>query len=257
MSFIVFEHTLEFDIGNSPYLYILCDPRKVGPFAYKNIGFDFEPFYVGKGRGTRYKQYKNRLVNQRICEINEAEQTPFVIVLEYRDDAEAYNAEASFVDMIGRTNKGTGPLLNMKGGGSKGIGNVPWNKGKKGVQVAWNKGKPNPSAKGTKFYNDGVNQGMFKPGEQPDGWVLGRTNEPPKIIRSPYVMSEDRKRKISKSNRKFEYQIFKDGELIAETDNLNSFVSAEGLPQHAAANLTQACRENNKYKNYTVTRRQK
>jgi hypothetical protein len=57
-------------------------------------------------------------------------------------------------------------------------GNSPWNKGKKGKQIAWNKGIPNQYAAGTKFYNNGEIQGMYKPGLQPKDWVLGKLGIP-------------------------------------------------------------------------------
>ncbi len=47
---------------------------------------------------------------------------------------------------------------------------------KKG-QPAWNKGKSNINAKGKKFYNDGLTHGLFIPGNEPHGWVLGRVNQ--------------------------------------------------------------------------------
>lgn len=48
------------------------------------------------------------------------------------------------------------------------------NKGK----TAWNKGKSNITQKGKKFYNNGVEQGMFHPNGVPAGYVLGRLNKP-------------------------------------------------------------------------------
>jgi len=36
---------------NNYYVYALLDPRKNGPFKFDNIVFDYEPFYIGKGKG--------------------------------------------------------------------------------------------------------------------------------------------------------------------------------------------------------------
>jgi hypothetical protein len=38
---------------NSFYVYIYLDPRKPGKFHYGEYCFDYEPFYVGKGKDNR------------------------------------------------------------------------------------------------------------------------------------------------------------------------------------------------------------
>lgn len=47
------------------------------------------------------------------------------------------------------------------------------NKGK----TPWNKGKSNTRQVGTKFYNNGVIQKMFRPDQVPAGWYPGRINK--------------------------------------------------------------------------------
>jgi hypothetical protein len=41
------------------YVYVYLDPRKKGRFTYEDLDFCFlfEPFYVGKGTGLRYKRH--------------------------------------------------------------------------------------------------------------------------------------------------------------------------------------------------------
>ena len=39
------------------YVYALLDPRKPGKFRYGKWVFSHEPFYVGKGHGTRYNSH--------------------------------------------------------------------------------------------------------------------------------------------------------------------------------------------------------
>ena len=43
------------------YVYIYCDPRKKGEFKYPGIDliFNYEPFYVGEGKGYRYRRHVN------------------------------------------------------------------------------------------------------------------------------------------------------------------------------------------------------
>jgi hypothetical protein len=38
---------------NDYYVYIYLDPRKKGTYIYDNLQFEYEPFYVGKGKNIR------------------------------------------------------------------------------------------------------------------------------------------------------------------------------------------------------------
>ena len=49
---------------NKYYIYIYLDPRKPGNYKYNNLCFNYEPIYIGKGKGYRYRghlysNYKN------------------------------------------------------------------------------------------------------------------------------------------------------------------------------------------------------
>jgi len=39
------------------YVYVYLDPRKPGKYKYGEYEFDYEPFYVGKGKGFRFKRH--------------------------------------------------------------------------------------------------------------------------------------------------------------------------------------------------------
>lgn len=95
------------------YVYILKDPRK-----------NNEPFYIGKGKGTRaehhLKKYDthNKLKNNVINKI--LKENLNVIVDYYKTDLqedEAHNLEIELISKIGRRDLGTGPLTNLTAGG--------------------------------------------------------------------------------------------------------------------------------------------
>ena len=54
---------------NNFYLYVYLDPRKPGTYQYNNLSFNFEPIYIGKGKGNRdmyhYKYYCDNEILQR------------------------------------------------------------------------------------------------------------------------------------------------------------------------------------------------
>lgn len=50
---------------NNYYTYIYLDPRKPGKFTFQELVFDYEPFYVGKGKGRRFERtYKESISNK-------------------------------------------------------------------------------------------------------------------------------------------------------------------------------------------------
>jgi len=118
------------------YVYILLDPRKPGKYEYLglDIGFLFEPFYVGKGKGKRVTNHflpcelkRNTPKVNRIKKImKNINDYPFALkICDFISKEEANNLEMKLIKLIGRKDLGKGPLVNLTDGGDGGNGYVP------------------------------------------------------------------------------------------------------------------------------------
>jgi len=45
------------------YIYVYLDPCKPGNYKYGKYKFDYEPFYVGKGRNNRWMVHIKEKIN--------------------------------------------------------------------------------------------------------------------------------------------------------------------------------------------------
>jgi hypothetical protein len=110
------------------YVYLYLDPRKSGNYNYGSYSFDYEPFYVGKGKCGRYKSHlkpkqleedNNKLKSNKIKKmIRENNLMP--IVIKYKSDMgerESLDLEMDMIKCIGRKDKNLGPLTNLTDGG--------------------------------------------------------------------------------------------------------------------------------------------
>jgi hypothetical protein len=114
------------------YVYAYLDPRKQGPFIYGDLSFDFEPFYIGKGKGRRASYH---LTEKESCIFNlhkyrrvqcifRENLTPLVIYLrDNLSEEAAWEYEKEIIALIGRRFLKTGPLTNIQEGGAGGAGN--------------------------------------------------------------------------------------------------------------------------------------
>lgn len=77
------------------YDYIYLDPRKEGQFTYQTLGFLFEPFYVGKGKGNRDRRHltlakkETSHMANRIKAIKTVVSEPYIIHIEEHLSEEA------------------------------------------------------------------------------------------------------------------------------------------------------------------------
>ena len=113
---------------NDHYVYILLDPRILGPFIFLGRVFHCEPFYIGKGKGSRDKSHVSRARRglhpysdraNRIRDILFEDREPVILHLHTNLlNRIALRLEKVCVNKVGRLNIGTGPLLNKCAGGS-------------------------------------------------------------------------------------------------------------------------------------------
>lgn len=109
------------------YVYIYLNPLKNGNYKYGKFVFDYEPFYVGKGKGYRYKEHileirknreKNYLKKNILNKIKNNNKEPIIIKL-YDNITEnsAFRLERFLINLIGRRDLDKGTLSNMSDGG--------------------------------------------------------------------------------------------------------------------------------------------
>lgn len=108
------------------YIYVYLDNRKPGKWIYKEIEFDFQPFYVGKGKRFRINHHlhpaqlnKNTIKNNIIkAIIKETGVLPFHYkIYEGLTFEESNEIEMDIILHFGRINLSNGILSNMTDGG--------------------------------------------------------------------------------------------------------------------------------------------
>jgi len=116
------------------YVYIYLDPRKPRKYKYGDYEFDYEPFYVGKGKNKQYLSHlKEAMLNKsrntfkirKINKIKRAGFLPLIIKVEKNmTENKSFDLETELIKKIGRTNLGTGPLVNLTDGGEGPSGRI-------------------------------------------------------------------------------------------------------------------------------------
>lgn len=115
----------------SYYVYVYLDPRHPGKYSYEGLecSFLFKPFYIGKGKGTRYKRHltlskSERKFNTHKTGIIDAIQSSgfdmqnYILILRnYDSEDDAFHNELQFIKCIGRSDLKLGPLTNQTDGG--------------------------------------------------------------------------------------------------------------------------------------------
>lgn len=107
------------------YTYIYLDPRKKGPFKYGDYVFEYEPFYVGKGKCNRMEEHlcdyllkKSTHKNNKLKKIiNEGYEPIIIKISDNLFESDAFDSEVKLIKLIGRHDLGDGPLTNKTDGG--------------------------------------------------------------------------------------------------------------------------------------------
>lgn len=111
------------------YTYVYLDPSKPGRFTYNNfVTFLYEPFYVGKGTGNRFrchisdarvgkKSHKNNKIRKIINKGYKMESFIMFLRTSMPEYVALYCSECFWINLIGRKSTKTGPLLNITAGG--------------------------------------------------------------------------------------------------------------------------------------------
>ena len=108
------------------YVYVYLDPRKPGNYVYENHTFDYEPIYIGKGKGRRYKQHPTQCVSQpnksffykKLNKIISLNYVPIYYIIENGlYEYVACKKEIELISLIGRLDENNGTLCNLTNGG--------------------------------------------------------------------------------------------------------------------------------------------
>ena len=114
-------------IDNIYFVYCFVDTRKSGQYIFNdndtNYKFDYEPIYIGKGKGIRPKRhfslYKNsniRFYNKLKSIIDDGYQPEIIYLKNDLIENEAFEYEKYFIKLIGRK-ENNGTLTNLTDGG--------------------------------------------------------------------------------------------------------------------------------------------
>lgn len=204
---------------NKFYVYVFLDPNVNGVFKYEDYEFEYEPFYVGKGSGRRiYKHFNCYVKNmndntykyRKIRHIQSNGKEPIIkMVIEKISEKEAFSIELKLIKIIGRYDKGLGPLTNHTDGGEGNSGRITSEETKKKISESLKKCDRiyGPRTKEHKEYMSNILKGRVSP-------MKGKHQ------------SDEAKKKISdnnaKSNIREVIQMDKEGNFIREWPNMSS-----------------------------------
>lgn len=103
------------------YVYVLMDSSKPGKYIYDEYEFNYEPFYIGKGRNNRIKDTfydKSPFKYNKIKKLKENNIDIISLkIVENISNNDAMNLEIKLITLIGRRDDNKGTLVNQTDGG--------------------------------------------------------------------------------------------------------------------------------------------
>ena len=117
------------------YVYIYLDPRKPGKYIYDNYEFEYEPIYIGKGKGDRIYDHIYKCKGKEFIGKNKFyDKLRKILNLGYKPikfkikdslfENDAFTLEKDLIKLIGRYNLNLGPLTNLTDGGDGASGKI-------------------------------------------------------------------------------------------------------------------------------------
>jgi group I intron endonuclease len=130
------------------YVYVLLDSSKKGDYVYSKYTFEYEPFYIGKGRGKRIKDTLYDHSPFKRNKISKLKRNGIEIISlkikEGLSNEEAIFNEIELISIVGRRDLKKGPLVNNTDGGDGRINSFhsdevkeKISKSRKGKAVGW------------------------------------------------------------------------------------------------------------------------
>ena len=112
-------------------IYVYCDPRRPGIYKYENYTFTHKPIYIGKGsmkwkrKYTHLNKSSNRRFKNLVAQLKRRGLIPkLVTVYKSISESAAFDYEKKLIKLIGRADKGPGPLFNSTDGGDGASGRI-------------------------------------------------------------------------------------------------------------------------------------
>jgi len=105
------------------FVYCFMDTRKPDKYEFGDFIIDFEPIYIGKGKGKRpyrhyilYKTCNTRFYSKMKSIADDGFKSEFILLKENLSEEEAFIHEKNIISLIGRIENG-GTLTNLTDGG--------------------------------------------------------------------------------------------------------------------------------------------